>query len=168
MLHVGDPPELWRELGFAVADGRCIVGGLVLHLGAGEAGLTGWLDEPLAEGVDQHPNGVSSLDHLVLSTPDLDQTIAELEDRGLELRRVRDAGRIRQAFFRLPGTILEVVGPGPARWYGLAFTSDDLDATAAFLGDRLHPAKDAVQKGRRIATLDRSAGSSVAIAFMSR
>jgi hypothetical protein len=31
----------------------------------------------------------------------------------------------------------------------------------------LHGAKDAVQKGRRIATLDKEAGSSVAHAFMS-
>jgi hypothetical protein len=69
--------------------------------------------------------------------------------------------------------ILEVVGPpqptedGPARFFGLAWTVADLDATAAYLGDRLHPAKEAVQKGRRIATLDRTAGSTVAHAFMS-
>ena len=43
----------------------------------------------------------------------------------------------------------------------------DLDATARYLGDRLHPAKGAVQPGRRIATLDRGAGSTVAMAFMS-
>jgi hypothetical protein len=35
------------------------------------------------------------------------------------------------------------------------------------LGPRLLPAIDAVQPGRRIATLDRSAGSSVAMAFLS-
>ncbi|MBV9662995.1 MAG: glyoxalase, partial [Actinobacteria bacterium] len=62
---------------------------------------------------------------------------------------------------------LDPTGDGPARFYGLAFTVADLDATAAYLGDRLRPAKDAVQPGRRIATLDKSAGSSVAIAFMS-
>jgi hypothetical protein len=55
----------------------------------------------------------------------------------------------------------------PAGFFGLAFTVTDLDATAAWLGPRLHPAKDAVQPGRRIATLDRAAGSTVAIAFMS-
>ena len=42
-----------------------------------------------------------------------------------------------------------------------------VDATAAYLGDRLHRAKDAVQPGRRIATLDKEAGSTIAIAFMS-
>ena len=171
MLHVGDPASLWLDLGFAVdvEGGRCVVGGVALQLDGAEPGLTGWPDDgSIADGPVVHTNGVTALDHLVLSTPDLDATIAELqEQRGLDLRRVREAGRVRQAFFRLPGTILEVVGPGPDRWYGLAFTSADLDATAAYLGDRLHPPKDAVQPGRRIATLDRAAGSSVAMAFMS-
>jgi hypothetical protein len=78
-----------------------------------------------------------------------------------------------QAFFRLDQTILEVVGPatgsgpGPARFWGLAFTVTNLGTTAAVLGSRLLPAIDAVQPGRRIATLDRSAGSSVAMAFLS-
>ena len=78
-----------------------------------------------------------------------------------------------QVFFRLGEVVLEVVGgpqpsgDGPARFFGLAFTVADLDATARYLGDRLHPAKGAVQPGRRIATLDRGAGSTVAMAFMS-
>ena len=89
-------------------------------------------------------------------------------------RRTRDAGRVHKAFFRAGEVILEVVGPptpdgdGPAGFYGLAFNVVDLDETAGFLGDRLHPAKEAVQEGRRIATLDKGAGSSVAIAFMSQ
>jgi hypothetical protein len=49
----------------------------------------------------------------------------------------------------------------------LAFTVAELDATARFLGERMRPPKEAVQPGRRIATLDRSAGSTVAMAFMS-
>jgi hypothetical protein len=93
------------------------------------------------------------------------------------LRRTREAGRAeqprRQAFFRLGGTIVEVVGsptasgPGPAEFWGLAFTVADLDATVEFLGDRLHPAADAVQPGRRIATLAPAGGSTVPLAFMS-
>jgi len=81
---------------------------------------------------------------------------------------------MRQAFFRLGPVILEVVGPlegsmgdRPPRFFGLAFTVEDLDATAAFFGERLRPSKDAVQAGRRIATLDKAAGSTVAMAFMS-
>lgn len=80
---------------------------------------------------------------------------------------------MRQAFFRLGEIVLEVVGPrepageGAPRFFGLAWTVRDLDETAASLAERLHPPKDAVQPGRRIATLDKAAGSSVAMAFMS-
>ena len=44
---------------------------------------------------------------------------------------------MRQTFFRLGPVILELVGPpqpdgdGPARFWGIAFTVADLDATAA-------------------------------------
>jgi hypothetical protein len=58
-------------------------------------------------------------------------------------------------------------GSEPARFYGIAFTVDDLDATAALLGDRLGRVKDAVQPGRRIATLRREAGAGIPLAFMS-
>ena len=125
-----------------------------------------------------HPNGVIELDHLVVFTPDHQRTLAAIQAAGMELRRIRDADTyetpMRQGFFKLGPVILEVIGPveptgdGPARFFGLAFTVADLDATAAYLGDRLRPAKAAVQPGRRIATLDKSAGSTVAIAFMSR
>lgn len=124
-----------------------------------------------------HPNGVIAVDHVVVLTPDLARTIDAFEGSGVGLRRIRDVPRsdppTTQAFFKLGAVIAEVVGPtatagpGPARLSGLAFTVADLDATAAYLGDRLRPAKDAVQRGRRIATLDTAAGSSVPIAFMS-
>jgi hypothetical protein len=140
-----------------------------------EKAVEGLPDGPLNGGVGapEHRNGVVALDHLVISTPNLGRTIERFEEAGLELRRTRDAGAIHQAFFKAGDVILEVVGPpqpsgdGPAGFFGLAWTVADLDATADYLGDRLHPAKDAVQKGRRIATLDRSAGSTVRHAFMS-
>jgi hypothetical protein len=99
--------------------------------------------------------------------------VAALEGTGLEARRVRDAGKFRQVFFRLGDPVLEVVGPpepsgdGPARFFGLALTVADLDATAAALGEDLGEVKDAVQPGRRIATLRRSAGCTTSLAFMS-
>lgn len=43
----------------------------------------------------------------------------------------------------------------------------DLEATVAGLGDRVSEIRDAVQPGRRIATLRRAAGLSVPIALMS-
>ena len=80
---------------------------------------------------------------------------------------------LQQVFFRAGEVILEMVGPvepngdGPAGFYGLAVNVDDLDATKAHLGDRCTDPKDAVQPGRRIATLKtRDLGIATAIAFM--
>jgi catechol 2,3-dioxygenase-like lactoylglutathione lyase family enzyme len=124
----------------------------------------------------EHPNGVIGLDHVVVTTPDLARTTAAFEACGVRLRRTRDidtgGGPMRQAFFRLGPVVVEVVGPassagdGPAGFWGLAFTVEDLGVTAAVLADALGPVSDAVQPGRRIATLRRSAGSSVPVAFM--
>jgi hypothetical protein len=120
---------------------------------------------------------VTELDHLVVFSPDHARTVAAFEAAGLSLRRTRqsdnDGRAMVQAFFLLGPVILELIGPsspsgsGPARFFGLAFTVADLDATASFFGPRLHGAKDAVQPGRRITTLDRGAGTTVAMAFMS-
>jgi hypothetical protein len=126
----------------------------------------------------QHPNGALGLDHVVVMTPDLTRTFAALDAAGLELRRVRDAdqrGRaIRQGFFRMGEVILEVVGPaepdpgsgGPATFWGLVVVVDDLDACADRLGERLGDVRDAVQPGRRIATIRTDAGISVPTAFI--
>jgi hypothetical protein len=188
-LEVADPPEVWVDLGFTVAGNVTAVDSVAYVLGGPGRGVTGWavdgLSDKDADGLPTaasplidpppatHANGVIDLDHLVISTPNLARTIERFEAVGLELRRTRDAGRVHQAFFKVEETILEVIGPpqpsgdGPARFVGLAWTVKDLDATAEFFGDRLHPAKDAVQPGRRIATLDKAAGSSTAHAFMS-
>jgi hypothetical protein len=128
-----------------------------------------------------HPNGIAALDHVVAISPDLERTVAALEAGGLDLRRIREeptpAGAPRQAFFRLGATILEVVqepaeateragGDRPAFFWGLAFVASNLDATVAALGDRVSEARPAVQPGRRIATLRRSAGLSVPVALI--
>jgi hypothetical protein len=194
-LLVGDPPELWTELGFVVDDGAAHVSGVRLQLGGENKGIRDWSMRGLADGVDAidgaafglpsapaeptpaHPNGVIALDHLVVFSPDLGRTIARLEEAGIELRRTRDTGTygapMQQAFFKLGEVILELVGPkapsgdGAPRVFGLAWTVRDPAATSAFFGDRLKPAKDAVQPGRRIATLASTAGSTVPHAFMS-
>jgi hypothetical protein len=128
-----------------------------------------------------HPNGVTALDHVVAISSDLDRTVAALCAAGLDLRRIRDeptpAGAPRQAFFRLGEPILEVVqapaeaiertgGDRPAFFWGLAFVAPDLEATVASLGDRAGEVRDAVQPGRRIATLRRSAGLSLPVALI--
>ena len=127
-----------------------------------------------------HPNGVVRIDHVVAFTPDRARTVAALEAAGLDLRRLRDeptpAGGGFQAFFRLGEAILEVIEApegspvppeAPARLWGLAFLVDSLEQTKALLGDRLGDPRDAVQPGRRIATLRRDAGLSFGCAFMS-
>jgi hypothetical protein len=192
-LLVGDAPAVWTDLGFIVDDDAAHVSGVRHVLGGEKRGVRDWsLRGVDVDGIDglafglpvapaaptpDHPNGVVGLDHLVVLTPDLRRTIDAIEAAGIDLRRVRDSGTygapMRQAFFKLGDVVLEVVGSaepngdGAPRFYGLAWTCRDLDETAAFFGDRLHAAKDAVQPGRRIATLDKTAGSSVSMAFMS-
>jgi catechol 2,3-dioxygenase-like lactoylglutathione lyase family enzyme len=191
-LQIADAPKVWRDLGFSVVDGACPVDGVRHQLGVVGHGVVAWtlggaddLEELPTAAIDEvpmasapvHPNGVTTLDHVVVVTPDLARTIAALESTGLSLRRRRDAGTedrpMTQAFFKLGSVVLEVVGSptaagtGPASFWGLTYTVADLDATVSFLGARLRPVKAAVQEGRRIAVLDRAAGSSVPIAFMS-
>jgi hypothetical protein len=118
-----------------------------------------------------------ALDHLVVMSPDPDRTIEALGVHGIEPRRQRHTDQygppFTQTFFRLGRPILELIGPEspagpePARFYGVAFTVEDLDATSALLGDRLGRVKDAVQPGRRIATLRREASAGIPLAFMS-
>jgi hypothetical protein len=126
----------------------------------------------------RHPNGSLLIDHVVVATPDMDRTVAALGGLGLEPRRERRAGTygtpMRQVFFRMGEVILEVIGPEepqgdrPARFFGIAVTVDDLDATKELLGERLGQPKDAVQPGRRIATLrHKELGLTTAVAFMS-
>jgi len=136
--------------------------------------------EPPEDG-SQHPNGVTAIDHIVVITPLLERTVAALEKAGLDLRRIREeptpAGAPRQAFFRLGSVILEVVqeptevverdgAERPAFFWGLALLAPELEASVAQLGDRVGEIRDAVQPGRRIATLRRSAGLAAPIALM--
>lgn len=124
-----------------------------------------------------HANGATHIDHVVLLSPDLPRTTAALATVGIEPRGERETDTygapMRQIFFRLGEVILELVGgtePGEGEpgFFGLAITVADLDAAASLLGEHLGTPKDAVQQGRRIATLrHRDLGMSVATALMS-
>jgi hypothetical protein len=124
-----------------------------------------------------HSNGVAGFDHLVVATPNPDRTLETFTAIGMELRRTRDFGpperQRRQMFFWIGDPILEVVSPAtatgdePSSFWGIACTVADIDATAHALGDACSRPKDAVQPGRRIATLRHEPlGMSVPVAFM--
>ena len=182
-IAVPDPPDAWRRLGFAVEeDGGFSAGGVRLMTGAPElavrvSGLeadapdglaitAAAAAEPAAAAAAEHPNGVVALDHVVALTDDLGRTLAALQEAGLDLRRVREEAR--QGFLRLGPLILEVAEAKvrrPALW-GLVAVVEDLDACAAGLGGLLGTPRDAVQPGRRIATVRREAGLVTALAFM--
>ena len=125
-----------------------------------------------------HPLGASSLDHVVVLTPDLERTSAAIaEATGFELRRIREFGSTRQGFHRLGergsgALIVELVErpdipAGPAAFWGIVLIVDDLDAAFELIGpDRISPPKDAVQPGRRIATVRADVGLGLPVALM--
>jgi hypothetical protein len=193
-LVVGDDPGVWKEIGFVVEGDRCRVGHVDIVfdptvgkgirkwtlVGDGEGDVDGvpttWSDDGV-EATGAHPNGIFEIDHVVVTSPDVQRTVKVLESFGIMAKRQRETGTygspMLQTFFRVGQPILELIGPKeamgdqPARFFGLAFTSEDLALTAKVIGDALHPSKDAVQAGRKIATLDKSAGSTIGIAIMS-
>ncbi len=176
---------------FAGSDTRALAasnGGLVgwSLRGLGNASLDG-LPTAASESAppdcaEPHENGVSAIDHVVAVSPDLDRTAAALQDAGLDLRRVREeptpAGAPRQAFFRLGEAILEVVQEPDevierhggtdraAHFWGMALLSDEIERTASRFGGHCSEVRDAVQPGRRIATVKRSAGLALPVALM--
>ena len=194
-LAVSDDPETWRNAGFTVSDeGVCVIGTVRLRIAPVEhrKGVHAWaFDGDVGGDIDgvptavvdpgdvpepsEHPNGATLIDHLVMATPDLDRTVSALEAAGFDVRRTRDTDTygapMRQVFFRAGEVILELIGSpetkgeGRSGFFGIAVNVRDLDATAAFVGESLGRIKEAVQPGRRIATLhDRDVGT--AIAFM--
>lgn len=194
-LVIGDSPGAWRRAGFAVDGDRFAVDGVTIRLAgdAGRRGILAWtLDHPAARTVEGlvhddvgepaapgvHPNGVRLVDHVVAATSDVERTTAALGQLGLEPRRTVDGMRgdrdTRFRFFLLGTCVLELVGPAtatgperPAGFWGVAFVVDDLDATSAGLGALCGEPHDAVQSGRRIASLrHEDAGLSVPVAFL--
>jgi hypothetical protein len=173
VIVLGDPPEAWERLGFTVEDGIVALEGEQLRL-TGEGG--GILEVRAGVAVEApdglplraaaaepppaaaHPNGATVVDHVVVLTGSLERTVGALVDAGLDLRRQVPG----MAFLRLGPYILEVVerGGDPARFWGLVVVVPDPGAVPG-----AGPAKDAVQPGRRIATVR---GLGTELAFMSR
>lgn len=188
-IEIGDEPGRWAALGLALDGATCTVGGVRLVFGGGEPGIhhivisglrTEWPDGlPLlaargvrvavtngpgaAEPAPCGAVGAVSVDHVVVFTDDLRRTTGALEAAGLPLRAVRPP-----AAFLLAGTLLvEVVETGaPPSLWGLVLSVADLDGAAARLGELIGASRDAVQPGRRIATVRPEAGLSTALALM--
>ena len=179
-LALPGEPDAWARLGFApgapIGDVAVAMGAPALQLavhglgaerpdGLAIVAADGGPAEPGA-----HPNGSAVVDHVVALTDDLGRTLAALEHAGLEVRRIRvpPEAHVRQAFIHLRSMVLEIVeveGDGPAMW-GVTVSVADLDACVRELGPLLGAPRDAVQPGRRIATVRPEAGLPIALALM--
>ena len=138
-------------------------------------GLPTRVVDPASPVFGQHDIGASGIDHVVVMTGDLEGTTGAVEAAtGCELKRIREVGEMRQGFHRIGrgGLIVEVVSrpdvpEGPARFWGLVLNVDDLDVACARIGEgRVSAPKDAVQPGRRIATISAEVGLGLPVALM--
>lgn len=189
-LYIAADPAAWRALGVPLDEiGRVTIGGvtLVVAPAAERTGLIGWGWRGLPARVDLDgialmddvpereprpgPLALEAVDHVVVATGDLRRTTDAFDQAGLVCRRMRDAGAMRQAFHLAGPALVEVVAPAerngaPARLWGVTLVSADLDAAAAAAGALLGEVRDAVQPGRKIATVRREANLGVPVALM--
>jgi hypothetical protein len=196
-LTVAGDADAWRSIGLTVtADGLIpLVGTSIRIVPAAEddsIGIVGWALSGARDTTDidglatevvapatpvyaDHPLGASGLDHVVVSTADLERTSGAIAAAtGCELKRIREVGSMRQGFHRIGrgGLIVELVErpdlpAGPASFWGLVLIVADLDAAFELLGaDRISAPKDAVQPGRRIATIRGEVGLGLPVALM--
>jgi hypothetical protein len=194
-LTIGGDRQQWRALGLTVgSDGLVPFLFTSLRIVDGAPGIHGWClsgIDPAIDEIDglatvvvdasppaiaQHANGAIELDHVVVLTGSLERTCGAIADAtGAPLKRVRDLGDSRQGFHRIGrgGVIVEVVerrevGDDPASFWGVVINVSDLDAAVDIAGPELvGRAKDAIQPGRRIATVRNEAGLGLPVAMMS-
>ncbi len=124
-----------------------------------------------------HPLRVSHIDHVVIATDSLVRTCGAIADvTDAPLKRVREAGDVRQGFHRVGGPgglIVEVVEHAglpedSASLWGFVLVVDDIHESCDALGpDVISAPRQAVQPGRFIATVREQAGLGVPLALMS-
>jgi len=196
-LTVAGDVDAWHSIGLTVTtDGVIPLVGTSIRVvpttDGGPIGIVGWALSGARDTTDidglatevvapatpvfaAHALGASGLDHVVVSTADLERTSGAIaEATGCELKRIREVGSMRQGFHRIGrgGLIVELVErpdvpDGPATFWGLVLIVDDLDAAYELLGDdRISAPKDAVQPGRRIATVRADVGLGLPVALM--
>ena len=196
-LTVAAAAEAWQRAGLRVEDGMTWVGGVGIRFVdpvAGETGITSWTlrdcrqrpdvidglvtehaaadDEPQSW---THPLGATGFDHVVVMTSSIERTCGAIESAtGEPLKRVREAGEVRQGFHRLGPVIVEVVEStrvtgDRATFWGLVLVVDDIhDATGTLGPEVISYPKTAVQPGRLIASFRADAGLGLPVAIMSR
>ncbi|MDO8392435.1 MAG: hypothetical protein Q7V57_18325 [Actinomycetota bacterium] len=195
-LLVASPVAPWQAIGLRVEAGLARIGGITVRFVPAQAGnaVVGWglvgapddtvteidglathhLAEVPAGGGTDHPLGVLGFDHQVVLTSSLERTCGAIEAAtGAPLKRIREAGAVRQGFHRLGELIVEVVespqvSSNAASFWGFVWNVADLGAVC----DRLGPAvisapKPAVQPGRSIATFRSGLGLGLPAALMS-
>ncbi|MFN3255502.1 MAG: VOC family protein [Ilumatobacter sp.] len=167
----------------------------IVDAGEHSNGIVGWALSGVSDDLDQatidglrtttvaspgpvyadHPLGASGLDHVVVMTADLERTSAAIgAATSCELKRIREVDTMRQGFHRIGrgGLIVELVErpdvpAGPASFWGLVINVDDLDGACDRIGrDLISEPKDAVQPGRRIATVRSEVGLGLPVALM--
>jgi hypothetical protein len=199
-LVIGDNTDSWVRAGFSVTrTGEVNFGNFVLQLIGinNNRGVIGWeFSEPIGSSIlcdipvtkalaptipssPQHPNGVVSVDHIVLKSENIMSTVEELGIIGLQpRRRNRDEKRnLEYVFYKTNSTIIEVISPisvsnnlsakGHILW-GIAFTCPDIFATHRHLSTLTKLPWAAVQEGRSITTLNtKELDISIKVAFLS-
>ena len=194
-LLVASPVAPWQAIGLHVEAGVARIGGINLRFldSADRVGVVGWglvgapdgaastidglathhLAEVPAAGPADHPLGVLGFDHQVVLTSSLERTCGAIAvATGAPLRRIREAGEVRQGFHRLGELIVEVVespqvSSYAASFWGFVWSVADLTAVCARLGpDVIAAPKPAVQPGRFIAAFRTSAGLGLPAALM--
>ena len=194
-LVIASAIEPWQAIGLDGVDGIARIGGIALRfvpVGVdGREGVVSWglvgsptepveidglathyLDEP-PEGGCKHALDIVGFDHLVVMTSSLERTCGAIEAAtGEPLKRIREAGSIRQGFHRLGELIIEVVespqvtGPTASFW-GFVWNLADLHEACVRLGpDVISLPKAAVQPGRFIASVRASVGLGLPLALM--
>jgi len=118
-----------------------------------------------------HPNAVSSIDHLVLMAPDAEQPASVYADNFALRPRVRDLPHGRYAFLKAGETVLEISAnreaPVPAAAWGLALQSADIIqsvASAQGAGHTVNGPNKAIQGGLIASVTDAPGG--MPLAFM--
>lgn len=194
-LVITSAVEPWQAIGLQVSEGVARVGGIALRFvpvgAAGREGVASWglvgsptdvidIDglathhlEEAPEGGRDHVLGILGFDHLVVMTSSLERTCGAIEtSTGEPLKRIREAGAIRQGFHRMGELIIEVVESPQvtasiASFWGFVWNVADLHAMCDRLGpDVISLPKAAVQPGRFIASVRASVGLGLPLALM--